>query len=296
MKDRIALLGTGLMGTPMGERLLASGFNLTVWNRSSHKTETLQRKGARVADTPALAAQGADCVIAMLAHGPAVTEVLTDGGVADAMSRDSLFVDMSSIPPETARAHAAMLSSRNIAALDAPVSGGVVGAAAGTLAIMVGGEAEGYARALPIFAALGHATRVGPAGAGALAKLANQLIVGITIGAVAEALLLARVGGADPEAVRDAIRGGFAESRVLALHGERMLQRNFLPGAHAATQLKDLNSALQEAEAAGLTLPLTQKVCDLYQSFVEEGGALLDHSALLVALERLNSVKAPAAD
>ncbi|MDE2354354.1 MAG: NAD(P)-dependent oxidoreductase, partial [Betaproteobacteria bacterium] len=261
---------------------------LTVWNRSPHKTDTLRQSGARVANTPAQAVAGSDFVLTMLANGPAVSDVLQAGGVAQAMPAGALFIDMSSIPPDTAREHAALLAERGIAALDAPVSGGVVGAAAGTLAIMAGGSPEAFARARPVFAALGRATRVGPAGAGALAKLANQMIVGITIGAVAEALLLAEAGGADPAAVREAIRGGFAESRVLELHGARMLARDFEPGAHSSTQLKDMASALRAAEAAGLQLPLTRNVHELYCRFVQSGGASLDHSALLLALEQLN--------
>ncbi|MBU6504090.1 MAG: NAD(P)-dependent oxidoreductase [Betaproteobacteria bacterium] len=289
MNDKIALLGTGLMGGPMGQRLLDAGFQLTVWNRSPHKTDTLRQSGARVANTPAQAVAGSDFVLTMLANGPAVSDVLQAGGVAQAMPAGALFIDMSSIPPDTAREHAALLAERGIAALDAPVSGGVVGAAAGTLAIMAGGSPEAFTRARPVFAALGRATRVGPAGAGALAKLANQMIVGITIGAVAEALLLAEAGGADPAAVREAIRGGFAESRVLELHGARMLARDFEPGAHSSTQLKDMASALRAAEAAGLQLPLTRNVHELYSRFIQSGGASLDHSALLLALEQLNA-------
>ena len=289
MSTRIALLGTGLMGGAMGQRLLAAGFPLTVWNRSPEKTAGLVQQGARLAASASAAVRDADFVITMLANGPAVTEVLSPGGVADAMAPKALFIDMSSVPPDTARRHAALLAARGVAALDAPVSGGVVGAAAGTLAIMAGGELDAFVQALPVFKALGRATRVGPAGAGALAKLANQMIVGLTIGAVAEALLLAEAGGANPAAVREAIRGGFAESRVLEMHGARMLTRDFSPGAHATTQLKDLASALQAAADVGLDLPLTREVHDLYQTFVREGGADLDHSALLLALERRNA-------
>ncbi|MDE2259900.1 MAG: NAD(P)-dependent oxidoreductase [Betaproteobacteria bacterium] len=288
MTTRIALLGTGLMGAPMAQRLLAAGFVLTVWNRTAQKTDALVQQGAHFAASAREAVRDAGIVISMLADGPAVTEILLAGGVAEALAQGALFIDMSSIPPETARHHAALLAARGIDALDAPVSGGVVGAAAGTLAIMVGGEAEAFARATSVFRPLGRATRVGPAGSGALAKLANQMVVGMTIGAVAEALLLAEAGGADPASVREAIRGGFAESRVLEHHGARMLARDFTPGARAATQLKDLASALQAAEQVGLDLPLTREVHDLYQAFVREGGADLDHSALLLALERRN--------
>ncbi len=272
------------MGAPMAQRLIAAGFKVTVWNRTPQKTEALVVQGARFAGSAKEAVQDAAIVISMLADGPAVAEVLLAGGVADAMAQGALFIDMSSIPPQTARHHATLLAARGIDALDAPVSGGVVGAAAGTLAIMAGGKAEAFERAAPVFRALGRATRVGPAGSGALAKLANQMIVGITIGAVAEALLLVEAGGADPASVREAIRGGFAESRVLELHGARMLAHDFVPGARSATQLKDLASALQAASEVNLDLPLTREVHDLYQALVRDGGADLDHSALLLAI------------
>ncbi len=288
MWNKIALLGTGLMGAPMADRLLAAGMPLTVWNRTPQKANALLARGAQWAVSPAEAVSGAQVVVTMLADGPAVREVLTNGGVARAMEAGALFVDMSSIPPEMAREHAKILTSRTVEALDAPVSGGVVGAENGTLAIMAGGTPEAFHRAQPLFVALGKATHVGPAGSGALAKLANQMIVGVTIGAVAEALLLMAAGGADPAAVRDAIRGGFAESRVLELHGARMLERNFVPGGRSATQLKDLESALNTAALVGVELPLTLRSTQLYRDFVRQGGGDLDHSALLLALEKTN--------
>lgn len=279
------------MGEPMAQRLISAGFALTVWNRSPQKTQALVALGAALASSAAAAVAHADVVITMLSNGPAVSDVLEAGGVAKTLKSGALFIDMSSIPPHTARAHASLLQARGIDALDAPVSGGVVGACEGSLAIMVGGDEGAFLRAAPIFAALGRATRVGPAGSGALAKLANQMIVGITIGAVAEAHLLVQAGGADPAAVRAAMRGGFAESRVLELHGARMLARNFTPGAQSTTQLKDMNSALEAAHEAGLQLPLLQQTRDLFLALTEHGGAGLDHSALLVELERLNGLQ-----
>lgn len=280
---RVTLLGTGLMGNPVGQRLLEAGFTLTVWNRTPEKTWMLARAGARVAQDCCEAVRGAEVVLSLLADGPAVTQVLNR--VLDDLLPTALWLDMSSIPPATARDHAWCLAERGIAALDAPVSGGVVGAQRGTLAIMVGGEAAAFERAIPLFAVLGRATHVGPFGAGALAKLANQMIVGGTIGLVAEALLLAQAGGADPGAVRQALRGGFAESRILELHGERMITENFTPGAYCRTQLKDLDSALDEAQDLGLVLPLTRQADQLYRDFVAQGGGELDHSALWLALK-----------
>lgn len=283
---KIAVLGTGLMGAPMARRLLAAGFAVTVWNRTRAKAEPLAADGARVADSAAEAARGADVVITMLDNGAIVTEVLFGHGVAGALSPGAVVIDMSSIPPSAARDHAARLALLGIDHLDAPVSGGTVGAEQGTLAIMVGGEGAVFDRALPVFAPMGRALRVGPSGAGQLSKLANQAIVGITIGAVAEALLLAERGGADPAAVREAIRGGFAESRVLEVHGRRMIEREFTPGGRVAIQIKDLETILATAQDLSLDLPLTRDVHRRYLQLRDGmGGGELDHAALFLQLE-----------
>lgn len=292
---RIAVLGTGLMGAPMAGRLLDSGFPVSVWNRTREKVDALAARGAIVADTAAHAVADADIVLTMLADGPTVTEILFGEShcAVEAIRPGALVLDMSSIPPPTARHHGETLRTRRIGYVDAPVSGGVVGAEAGTLAIMAGGDAADFARAQPIFAPLGRAVHVGPAGSGQIAKLCNQLIVGITIGAVAEALLLARSCGADPAAVREALTGGFADSRILALHGQRMLDRTFQPGGKVATQTKDLDTVLSVATDAGLQLPFAQLADRLFRSLMEQGGAALDHSALLLELERLNGSAPP---
>lgn len=282
----IAFLGTGLMGVPMVRNLLAAGFEVIAWNRTRAKAEALRAAGARVADSALQAVRDAHVVMTMLSDGPAVTAVLEDGGVADAVAPGALVIDCSSIPPDTARRHARLLGERGVGHLDAPVSGGTRGAAQGQLAIMVGGTGADFERAGAVFAALGRATHVGSAGAGQLAKLANQVIVGVTIGAVSEALLLAAAGGAEPAAVRRALSGGFADSRILQEHGERLLQRDFRPGAAATTQLKDLQTALAATE---LRLPLTEDVRDAYRRLVDEGYGGYDHSALLLELERLNA-------
>lgn len=287
----IAFLGTGLMGAPMARRLLGAGFDVAVWNRDPSKAEPLAADGARVAETAAAAVAEADAVITMLSNGAAVTDVLFGAPrAAEAMKPGAILIDMSSIPPGVARDHAQRLESHGLRHLDAPVSGGTGGAAAGTLAIMAGGPEDAFADAAPIFVPMGRALRVGPSGAGQLAKLANQVIVGVTIGAVAEALLLAAGGGADPAAVREAIRGGFAESRILEEHGRRMLERNFMPGGKVATHIKDLETALAAAEEAGVVLPLTQNARDRF-AFVRDamGGGGYDHTALLLQLEEAAS-------
>lgn len=286
MTTHIGFLGTGLMGAPMAANLLKAGFILTVWNRTGAKTRPLADAGAGVADAPAGVAEGADAVISMLENGPVVTEVLFDRGVADALAPGALVIDMASIPPSTARDHAGRLEKKGVGHLDAPVSGGTRGAAEGTLAIMAGGALEDFERAREILQALGRATHVGPAGAGQLAKCTNQVIVAITIGAVAEGLLLAAAGGADPAAVREAITGGFADSRILQEHGRRMIERDFVPGGPIRMQMKDLNTALDAAAEASLALPITSMIKELFQALLDAGGNDFDHSALLLELER----------
>jgi 2-hydroxy-3-oxopropionate reductase len=230
----------------------------------------------------------------MLENGAVVEDVLFAQGAATAMKAGALVIDMSSIKPREARDHAARLGALGVRHIDAPVSGGTLGAAAGTLAIMGGGEEQDFAAALPVFKALGSAVRVGPHGAGQLAKLANQMIVGITIGAVAEALQLAEAGGADPVLVREAIRGGFAGSKILEVHGERMLKGDFAARATATVQLKDMNNALDAAAGAnGYQLPITTLVRDMYASLCENGGAGVDHSGLFLEVGRINGKAIP---
>lgn len=281
----IAFLGTGLMGAPMVRNLLAAGFDVTVWNRTADKARPLASDGAGLARSPGEAVERADVVMTMLSDGPAVTEVMLGEQVRGSILPGTLVIDCSSIPPATARHHAKVLAELGAAHLDAPVSGGTRGASEGRLAIMAGGNERDFERARPVLAALGRATHVGPAGAGQIAKLANQVIVGVSIGAVSEALLLAAAGGADPGAVRRALGGGFADSRILQEHGARMLARDFRPGAASRTQLKDLDTALA---ATDLDLPLTAATQSLFRQLVESGRADFDHSALLLELERLN--------
>ena len=287
---KIAILGIGLMGYPMGSRLCAAGFELHLWNRTRSKAERLQSLGATVHDTPARAVAQADVVIALLDHGAVVADALFTQGAAAAMRPSSLFIDMSSIKPIEARDHAARLSERGVDYLDAPVSGGTLGAEQGTLAIMAGGSAADFARALPIFQHLGRATHVGPTGAGQLAKLANQMIVGITIGAVAEALLLCARGGADMAKVKEAITGGFADSRILQVHGQRMVERDFAPRARMAVQLKDLRNALATAQEIGFDAPITRLFEQLNAEGVAHGLADLDHAGLFVELASRNGM------
>ena len=285
----MAFLGIGLMGLPMARNLLKAGFPLTAWNRTRAKAEPLLAQGAALADTVAEAVRDADVVITMLENGAIVDAVLFGSGAAQALPRGALVIDMSSIKPAEAQEHARRLAALGCRHIDAPVSGGTLGAEAATLAIMAGGQENDFARAAPLLEALGKPLRVGPHGSGQLAKLANQMIVGITIGAVAEALQLAAAGGADPALVREAIRGGFAGSRILDVHGERMISRDFTARATAQVQLKDMNNALDTAEKiGGVALPITAQLRDLFASLCAHGGAGVDHSGLFLELERAN--------
>ena len=286
----IAFLGTGLMGEPMCLNLLKAGLALTVWNRSPEKIKRLAKRGAEVADSPHDAVAGANVVITMLSDGPAVTDLIFDRGVAYKIADGATRIDMGSIGADEAIDHAKRHAKRGVRYLDAPVSGGTKGAAAGELAIMAGGDAETFAAMQPVFAPLGQATHVGPSGCGQLAKLANQVIVAITIGAVSEAFILAGGGGADRAQVREALQGGFASSRILSEHGQRMVERAFEPGGPAKFQVKDLRNALKAAEQLGLDLPITKLIHKLFNDMVNSGKADMDHSGLLTHLEELNNI------
>ena len=286
----IAFLGTGLMGAPMCQNLLSAGLPLTVWNRSLAKAEPLAKRGAVVADSPQSAVTDADVVITMLSDGPAVSAVMFEQGAADAIREGATHIDMSSIGADEAIEHAKRHAERGVRYLDSPVSGGTRGASAGELAIMAGGDAETFAAMQPVFAALGQATHVGPNGCGQLAKLANQGIVAITIGAVSEAFILAGGGGADRAKVREALQGGFASSRILSEHGQRMVDRAFEPGGPAKFQLKDLHNALSAADRLDLELPITKLLHGLFDAMVQSGKGDMDHSGLLTHLEALNNI------
>lgn len=266
-------------------RLLRAGFALRVWNRSAEKAEALRGEGALPCATAAEAVAGADVVISMLEDGAVVGTVLA--AAAHALPAGAVWIDMSSTQQGEALALHQAVQQRGCRFIDAPVSGGVAGAQAGTLAIMAGGAAADYAEVETVLAAMGRPTLVGPAGSGQVAKLCNQLIVGGTLSIVAEALLLAQAAGADPSAVRAAIRGGFAESRILDVHGQRMLERNFLPGGQVKSQLKDLRNVLVAAADAGVVLPVTALVTGQYAS-IETDCPRADQSAALLALEKQN--------
>jgi 2-hydroxy-3-oxopropionate reductase len=278
------------MGQPMVTRLLDAAYDMTLWNRSPEKSALFSER-ATIADQATTALNNADIIITMLENGDIVDEVIFQSNAYQAIKPGALFIDMSSIPPSLARNHSQLIKNQSAAYLDAPVSGGTIGAKEGTLSVMVGGLKTDFDQALPVFSALGCATYIGDVGCGQLCKLANQAIVGITIGAVSEALLLASEGGADPQAVRTALGGGFAASRILELHGQRMIDRDFKPGATSRVQLKYLRTILDEARAENLSLPLSQRCYESYLSLVANGHENIDHSGLLLELEQLNNTQ-----
>jgi 2-hydroxy-3-oxopropionate reductase len=285
---RIGFIGIGLMGAPMATNLIRAGFKLQVWNRTASKCDPLLAMGATFATSPAEAARGVGAVITMLESGATVTEVLA-GGLLEALEPGSTLIDMSSIAPAIAEDHAKLLRARGVHYIDAPVSGGTVGAQNAKLAIMAGGLEEKIESARAIFSAMGSVTHVGPHGRGQLCKLVNQAIVAISIGAVSEGLLLAARGGANPAKVREAIMGGFCQSRILELHGQRIIDRNFTPGGTVKNQIKDLNAVLEVASRLGLELPLTSRVRELFVDHANAGGEMNDHSALYLQLEAMNA-------
>ena len=278
---RVALLGTGIMGGHMTRRLVAAGFGVTVWNRTRAKAAAC---GADVAETPTAALAAADVAIVMLSDAAAIERVLLspDAGPApvDALREGATLVVMSSVPVDFCRAIAQRLAPHGVAFADAPVSGGEAGARDGTLAILGGGTPEVMARLAPVMQPLGRLTRIGPVGSGQMAKLANQIIVGGTMVAVAEALHFAQCGGADIAALREALLGGFAESTILRQHGARMVASDFVPGGPAMYQLKDLRTALALAADMHVALTLLPTVTHLFAAMNEAGDGALDVSAI----------------
>ena len=287
---KIAVLGIGMMGYLMARRLCEAGHSVHAWNRTPEKADRLSPFGATGHAQAADAVRPVDFVVCLLENGAVVGDVLFSRGVDKALKPDALVIDMSSIQPSEARDHAARLSEIGVAHLDAPVSGGTLGAEHGTLVIMVGGKPAVFERAAEVFKVFGRATHVGPNGTGQLAKLANQMIVGITIGAVAEALLLCEKGGASMAKVKEAITGGFADSRILQVHGQRMVERDFTPHGRMSVQLKDLRNALATADEIGFNAPVTQLFEKLYNDGIKHGLKDLDQAGLFVELASRNGM------
>jgi 2-hydroxy-3-oxopropionate reductase len=284
----IGFVGLGLMGKPMALNLHKAGARLIINNRSQDVVRDLAVLGMTPAPTPAAACEGAEAVIVMLPDTPTVeTVLLGDDGVVSGLGAGLLVIDMGTTKVTSTRRFAKAVTEAGGDYIDAPVSGGTIGADSGELTIMAGGSDAAMARAMPIFEVLGkRTTHVGDVGAGQVAKAANQVIVGLNIGAVAEALTLARNAGVDPGKVREALRGGFADSRILEVHGKRMVDGDFRPGGKCVTQRKDLFQALELAGELGFELPATRLCMKLYDKLIAEGHGDLDHSALIKVLEK----------
>jgi 2-hydroxy-3-oxopropionate reductase len=296
---KVGFIGLGIMGTPMALNLIKAGHQLFVSSRSKIPAE-LAEAGATVCTNASEVAQRADIIVTMVPDTPHVQDVLFgDTGVAKGLGAGKTVVDMSSISPMATKQFALQINALGCDYLDAPVSGGEVGAKAGSLTIMVGGPEAAFERVKPLFEAMGkNITLVGGNGDGQTTKVANQIIVALNIEAVAEALLFASKAGADPAKVRQALMGGFAASRILEVHGERMVKRTFNPGFRIELHQKDLNLALQGAKELGVSLPHTASAAQLMQSCAAHGMGGLDHSALCRSLEMMASheiAQAPAA-
>ena len=277
------------MGLPMSKNLVKAGYNLTVFNRSKNKAEPLKEFGAKISNTLKDAVDGSDIVITMLTDDTAVDEVMNNSDFLKNLKPGAIVIDMSSVKPTTATKHGNNLKLKNINYLDAPVSGGTIGAEEASLAIMVGGEKNIFDDAIDILKKMGNPTLVGPIGSGQVSKLANQIIVGLTIGAVAEAVTLCEKAGADPNKMIKALSGGWADSKVLQTHGKRMINKDFTPKGRTSVHLKDMNNILECANNYNTHLPISNLVKEMYKSLVENGHGETDHSSLYKEIERINN-------
>ena len=284
----VGFIGLGLMGRHMCLNLHRAGARLHLYNRSRGVLDELQQHGMAIADSPAAVARDSDIIILMVSDTPAVEQVLFgDKGLVHGLKPGTLVIDMGTTAVVSTREFADRLKEVGVDYVDAPVSGGEIGARDGKLTIMAGGSAGNIERARPLFDVLGASfTHIGDVGTGQIAKAANQIIVGLNIGAVAEALALVKKAGADPSKVREALMGGFAASRILEVHGQKMIDGNFAPGAKATTQYKDMKQAVELGEYYDLELPATELGKQLFKRLIDGGGANLDHSALIKVIEK----------
>jgi len=292
MTEKIGLIGPGIMGQPMGMNLINAGYPLWVFSRTPSRAQPLVDAGATRCETPKAVAEQADIIVSIVSDTPDVEAVVLDeNGVLQGAGRGKVLVDMSTISPIATRRIAGKLAEKGMEMLDAPVSGGDVGAKNGTLSIMVGGKPEVFERVKPVFEVLGkNIVHIGEAGAGQVTKACNQIMVAEHINAAGEALLLARACGADPAKVRQALLGGFAYSKVLEAHGERMLTRNFEPGFKAKLHKKDMHIATDTMSEKGLDLPTARSVTEALDEAVAAGDGDLDSTALVKILEARNKV------
>mgnify|MGYP001296567824 FL=1 len=285
---KIGFIGTGLMGLPMAKNILKAGYNLKAFNRSQNKAAPLKDQGAEISSSIKEAVSDSDFIITMLTDDNAVDEIMSSSDFLKGLKSEATVIDMSSVKPSTATNHGNNLKSKNINYLDAPVSGGTIGAEEASLAIMVGGEQDVFNRASEILKTMGNPTLVGPVGSGQVSKLANQIIVGLTIGAVAEAVTLCEKAGADPVKMISALSGGWADSKILQTHGKRMIDKDFSPKGKTSTHLKDMNNILDCANNFNTHLPISNLVKEMYKTLVENDHGDKDHSSLYMEIERMN--------
>ena len=277
------------MGLPMSKNIAKAGYNLKVFNRSKKKAEPLKEFGANISNTLKDLVDDSDIVITMLTDDTAVDEVMNNSDFLKNLKPGAIVIDMSSVKPTTATKYGNNFKSKNINYLDAPVSGGTIGAEEASLAIMVGGDQNIFDDAFDILKTMGNPTLVGPIGSGQVSKLANQIIVGLTIGAVAEAVTLCEKAGADPNKMIKALSGGWADSKVLQTHGKRMIDKDFTPKGRTSVHLKDMNNILECANNYNTHLPISNLVKEMYKSLVKNGHGETDHSSLYKEIERINN-------
>jgi 2-hydroxy-3-oxopropionate reductase len=285
---KIAFIGTGLMGYPMAKNLLKKSLDLSVFSRTIEKAKPLEKFGAKISNSLSEAVKDVDVVITMLTDDDAVEKVLSDQDFQENLKKESTVVDMSSIKPKIAIKYGNLLKDKGINFLDAPVSGGTIGAEQATLAIMVGGDQKVFDQVKDILKVMGNPTLVGPIGSGQVSKLANQIIVGVTIGAVAEAITLCEKAGVDGNKFIKALEGGFADGKILQNHGKRMIDKDFSPKGKVSTHLKDMNNILECAGDFNTKLPISNLIKEMFKSLVENGNDNDDHSALYKEIERIN--------
>jgi len=287
----IGFIGIGLMGFPMAKNLLKSGYKLKAFNRSQDKTERLKEFGAVISTSIKDVVTDSDVIITMLTDDLAVEKVMGNEEFIENISANATVIDMSSVNPVLTKKYSEILKKKNINYLDAPVSGGTIGAEEGSLAIMVGGEEKIFNECIDLLKKLGNPTLVGPVSSGQISKLANQIIVGVTIGAVAEAITLCEKFGTNPSKMIEALSGGWADSKILQTHGKRMIDKNFSPKGKTTTQLKDMINIVDAGKAVDLHLPISSLIKEMYKNLVDEGLGNTDHSSLYNEIKKLNKIK-----
>jgi 2-hydroxy-3-oxopropionate reductase len=285
---QIGFIGVGLMGFPMAKNLLKSGYKLKAFNRSQDKAERLKEFGAEISKSIKEAVTNSDIIITILTDDTAVEKVIGSDEFIENIKPNATVIDMSSINPVLSKKCANALKEKNINYLDAPVSGGTLGAEDASLAIMVGGEDKIFKECFDLLKTLGNPTLVGPISSGQISKLANQIIVGVTIGAVAEAVTLCEKSGTNPSKMIEALSGGWADSKILQTHGKRMINKDFLPKGKTTTQLKDMTNIINAGKAADLHLPISSLIKEMYKNLVDDGHGNTDHSSLYNEIEKIN--------